>query len=112
MPHYVIEKGNSQDRQFNEFFKSNPLYSEQRGADKFFHPNKDDKAEIDDILMNNIARQVMKAVSVENKTAQNTSNHIPVVGTLNIAPDVKSKEKIELNCKPKWDNFLKAQKTC
>ena len=100
-------KGNSQDRQFIDFVKSNLLYTEQCGVDTFFHPNKDDKAEIDYILMNNLARHIMKTVSVEHKTAQNTSDHIPVVGTLNIIPDVKRKEKMKLICKPKWDKCNK-----
>ena len=79
------------------------LSTEQQGAETFHHPNNEDKAEIDYILMNSTDKQILVSLSVESETALNTSDHIPVVGTLYIAPKIKSKEKIKIKCKPKWD---------
>ena len=47
----------------------------------------------------------MKSVFVENKTALNTSDHVPVVGTLKTDPKSRTKQKTKLVCKPKWEMF-------
>ena len=46
--------------------------------------NGDDEAEIDYILLNKKAKPLAKTVRVENYTASNTSDHVPVYIILNI----------------------------
>ena len=75
-------QGNNQDVLLENFVKSNNLFCEQNGSETFFHPNKSDKAEIDYILFNDKCKQYLGNVTVDNRLSLNTSDHIPVVGTL------------------------------
>ena len=98
-------KGNNQDALLTDFVVSNKLYLLQNGIETFLHPNKTDRAEIDYILSNSQSNQILKAVTVENETSLNTSDHLPVTGilNLNLSSRTKGKHVTRIVCKPKWD---------
>ena len=98
-------KGNNQDALLTDFVVSNKLYLLQNGIETFLHPNKTDRAEIDYILSNSQSNQILKAVTVENETSLNTSDHLPVTGilNLNLSSRTRGKHVTRIVCKPKWD---------
>ena len=101
-------QGNNQDVLLENFVKSNNLFCEQNGSETFFHPNKSDKAEIDYILFNDKCKQYLGNVTVDNRLSSNTSDHIPVVGTLFIQNRKTTNQKTKVVCKPKWDRCDKS----
>ena len=64
--------------------------------------NKSDKAEIDNILLNDIGKQIVKFMSVEGNTALNISDHHPVEEVIDIAAATEENPKTKLMCKSKW----------
>ena len=66
--------------------------------------NGDDEAEIDYILLNKKAKPLVKTVSVDNYTASNTSDHVPVYIILNIKAVSKNLKPVSVKMKPKWEN--------
>ena len=67
-------------------------------------PNKGDRAEIDNLLLNIIGDSLVKSVSVERNIPLNTSDHVPVFAQLSV--EVGRKEMVEttaVQLKPKWD---------
>ena len=56
----VPRRGNQQDVLLRDFVDSNSLCWRQNGEETFFHPNKEDRAEIDDILFNTIVDSLVK----------------------------------------------------
>ncbi|MEW8546334.1 MAG: reverse transcriptase family protein, partial [Candidatus Thiodiazotropha sp.] len=96
-------KGNNQDILLENFVKSNGLCCEQSGTETFFHPNKTDKAEIDYIFFNDRYKDLVKDVSVANWPSSNTSDHIPVIGSLLVPIKRTTNQKMKVTCKPKWE---------
>ena len=88
-----LRNGNNQDILLKDFLTSNNMFCVQDGADTFFHPNKSDKAEIDYIFSNKHGRQILRTVSVDSRTFLNTSDHLPVVGTLNLPVTSRDEKK-------------------
>ncbi|MEW8542501.1 MAG: hypothetical protein AB2693_03120, partial [Candidatus Thiodiazotropha sp.] len=96
-------KGNAQDGLLKDFVESSCLECLQSGMVTFMRPNKLDKAEIDYILFNMHGGQLVTAVEVDTRTATNTSDHVAVIGTLDIPTKESKKELVKLTCKPRWD---------
>ena len=86
-----------------KFVRSNGLCYEQAGPETFFHPNKNDKAEIDYLLFNDKCKDSVRNVAVDNRPPTNTSDHIPVIGTFNIQNKRTVNQKTKVICKPKWE---------
>ena len=100
----VPRRGNQQDVLLRDFVDSNSLCWRQKGEETFFHPNKEDRAEIDYVLFNIIGDSLVKSVSVERNIPLNTSDHVPVFAQLSV--EVGRKERAEtttVQLKPKWD---------
>ncbi|MEW8544220.1 MAG: reverse transcriptase family protein, partial [Candidatus Thiodiazotropha sp.] len=99
----ATRKGNQQDMLLKQFVKQFDLSSKQEGECTFFHPNKNDQAEIDYILYSDRGVDVVKSVNVMSKDAENTSDHVPVVASLNIETEQVHVSNQKIKCKPKWD---------
>ena len=96
-------KGNNQDALLKEFVDSNNLTCKQENADTFFHPNKSNRAEIDYILSCPDGSRILIDAGVVSNTSTNTSDHIPVLGTLSVSVRDTQKHSAKIVCKPKWD---------
>ena len=98
-------KENNQDTLLKDFQTSVNLHCLQKGAETFFHPNKTDKAEIDDVLFDKHSKQIVTTVTVDSKTSLNTSDHRPIFGTLSLklTPKTGDKQAARIMCKPKSD---------
>ena len=65
--------------------------------------NGDDEVEIDNILLNKRAKPLAKTVRVDNYTASNTSDHLPVYIILNIKAVRKDLKHVSVKLKPRWE---------
>ena len=104
----LLNRGaNVQDKKLQNFCAQNELISLQHGVPTFFHVNGDDEAEIDYILLNKKAKPLVKTVRVDNFTASNTSDHVPVYIILNIKAVSKNLKPASVKMKPRWENCNK-----
>ena len=79
------------------------LKNQQCGIRTFSHPNKSDKAEIDNVFYNRAAEELVKCVAVESDKALNTSDHVPVFAILNLEAKQQVVDgKRTIKCKPRW----------
>ncbi|MEW8547096.1 MAG: hypothetical protein AB2693_26575, partial [Candidatus Thiodiazotropha sp.] len=98
-----LRPNNSQDARLGEFCERNHLQCRQRGTPTFQHVNGKDEAEIDYILFGSSVNDLIRVVKVENHTDINTSDHIPVTGTLKLRVAAFCQKSVEIKVKPKWD---------
>ena len=99
----MCRANNEQDKELKKFCQKNELISMQRGISTFLHVNGKDTAEIDYILLNKKAKLLTSTVRVENFTASNVSDHIPVYIILNVRTSTKSLKPVTVKLRPRWD---------
>ena len=108
----ITRGGNLQDALLKDFVDRNALCWRQQGEETFFHPNKADKSEIDNILFNREGDKLVQSVAIEKHTSLNTSDHVPVKVQVCIETREKNRATATtIQVKPKWEKCDKVKYT-
>ena len=89
---------------------NNSLVCTQTGISTFYHHNKTDNGEIDNILFNETRHQFVRRAAIVGTECQlNTSDHVPVIAELQLPVSCQDKGNTVIKCKPKWDKCDKQE---
>ena len=106
----AVNRTNIQDRQLKSMVTNNSLVCTQTGISTFYHPNKTDNGEIDNILFNETGHQFVRREAIVGTECQlNTSDHVPVIAELQLPVSCQDKGNTVIKCKPKWDKCDKQE---
>ena len=88
------------------FIEDNNLYTYQDGQPTFFHPNGHVQAEIDYILTNYSANELLSHVTNEGIHHDNVSDHVPLSTEIKIRTQLRN-PVISTQPKPRWEKLNK-----
>ena len=88
------------------FIEDNNLYTYQDGQPTFFHPNGHVQAEIDYILTNYSANELLSHVTNEGIHHDNVSDHVPLSTEINSRTQLRN-PVISTQPKPRWEKCNK-----
>ena len=82
------------------------LHSTQDGKPSFFHVNNRDCAEIDYVLQNKAASDILILYETHDRHAVNLSDHVPVSASIAIQTTTSTRPTV-IHPKPNWDRCFK-----